>query len=155
MSVLEIDTPATAVPFSKPKRARVSLKKRKRAQDLEQRLRFLQDEFSEPELREILETAITATHRLATSTRSTDRDQVLFAIERQACHTKEEIMEETGISEWGVRVILKELETLELVDVRPQHDPCSDGSAPVLLYMMRHVPAGNAFFLSRPSPEAE
>jgi hypothetical protein len=139
------EMPSPPPPPPRKKRARVPDKKRKRAHDLEQRLRFLQDEFAESELYEILQAAITAAHRLAQSTRNADRDLVLFAIERQICHTMEEICEETGLSRWVVQDILNQFIGLQLVEVRKQFDPKDDGGQPLLLYMLRHTPAGNAY----------
>jgi len=114
------------IPPNKPKRERVSEKKRERARDLEQELLFLQAHYrfaEEEDLCDLLQEAIVKAHRLGQATRQSDRDSVLHELELwEACET-EEIMEATGLSRWVVDQILNEYEAKGLVTKAPSRDP--------------------------------
>lgn len=126
----------------KEKRPRVSAKKRKKAQGLEQDLLLLLDKHMDvPEFAKILQTAINSAHALAESTRNTDRDAVLLVLDGWVTLTLEEICEDTGLSAWVARGILEEFISLSLVEVSTQYDPApTQGSSPQLFGLI-HSPA--------------
>jgi len=120
-------------------RARLSDRKRKHAAELEQRLIFLQAEFTEPELAAILTVAINSTHRLAQSSRKADRDLLLAVLERWEAMEIDEIEEETGLSRWVAETNLKEMEKKGLIFIRPKPDPKKSGGRPRLVYGLIHT----------------
>jgi hypothetical protein len=122
-----------------PTRESISSKRRKRALDLEQSLRFLQDQYNEPSFFEVLQDAIAAIHAQAERSRSSDRDRVLGVIEQWESLTRDEITEETDLSAWVVRNILKELIELNLIGSRTQSRTVRiDGGRPLRLYFLTH-----------------
>ncbi len=119
-------------------RARLSDRKRRRAAELEQRLLFLKQEFTEIEFNEILNVAVTAAHRLAQSSRKSDRDLFVAALEKWTVLEIEELTEETGLSRWVAENIGKALEKDGLVLIRPKADPNKSGGRPRLEYSLTH-----------------
>jgi hypothetical protein len=131
------------LPANKPKRARISEKKRQRARDLEQELLFLQAQYrfiEEPDLCELLQEAIVKSHRLGQATRQSDRDSVLKELETfEACET-EELLEATGLSRWVLDEILGEFETKGLVEKNPSRDPVDGvGGRPRWVWSLIHT----------------
>jgi hypothetical protein len=133
----------------RPPRERISQKTRRRARELEQRLRFLQDEFNESEFSTLLDEAVKSAHQIAESSRKKDRDQVLFAIEQTQAHTIEEIMEDSRLSYWVVYSILQEFINLRIVELKLQRDPAKVNLKPVYLYFLTHTPAGTSLQLDQ------
>jgi hypothetical protein len=129
-------------PAPKEKRPRVSKKKSARARSLQQALLLLLDKhMNEPDLAQILQTAINAARSIAESTRQRDRDAVLLTLEKWEALTNEELCDDTGLSRWVVDTILNELIEQKLVEKRPQHNPAfSQGASLILIYSLTHTP---------------
>ena len=134
--------PGPPLPPVKTQRARISEKKRKKARELEQELLFLQARArfeEEPELIELLQTAITAAHRLGECSRQSDRDLVLSVLERYDAAEIEDFKDETGLSRWVLDEILGEFEQRGLISKQPVPDPVDAvGGRPRHVYTLTH-----------------
>lgn len=121
-------------------RARLSDSKRKRASELEQRLRFLKEEFAEAEFADILTVAIDSAHRLAQSSRKSDRDLILHKLQtgEGTPLTLEEIMDDLELSRWVAESNLKDLKQRGIVQIQSQDDPKKSGGRPRLIYSLTH-----------------
>lgn len=129
-------------PAIKPKRARISEKKRQRARELEQELLFLQARYrfiDELELCELLQEAIVKAHRFGAASRQSDRDSVLQVLERYEAAEIADFEDETDLSRWVLDEILKEFEEKKLVGTRPVRDPAGSGGRPRFVYFLLHT----------------
>jgi hypothetical protein len=134
------------VPASSRPAARTT--RRKRSLALKQELMFLADKFPQSEYADMFTAALNFVSQLAGTTREGDRDRVLHAIEQLEAHTVSEIMEDTHLPDWLVRVILQEMVDVGLLNARRQHDPAaSAGSSTTFLYFLSHTPAGSDFIM--------
>jgi DNA primase large subunit len=139
---------AAVIEIAPARRAREKNKKElQTAADLEQRLIWLRDEFGSPALREILQAAIDAAHRVATSSRKRDRDDVFDALDVRGCRTVEEVCEETRLTAKTVRRILEEFVSTGMVYERDSDDPESDGGRPEKEYWPYTTRADSPFKL--------
>lgn len=122
------------------KRARVSNRKRVHARELEQQLTLLRDLYSShyrvPELGEILDKAITSTHRLGESTRKEDRERVLLILHTWDVIEIDELEEESELSRWCLDQILAELKTNRIVDFTIGKPATPAGGRPQHLYSL-------------------
>jgi len=138
---------AAVIEIAPARRREKNRKELRSAAELELRLTTLQAEFRSPALREILEAAICAAHRVATGSRKRDRDDVFNAIEPRGCRTIEEICDETGLVEKVVRRILDEFTENQLVERRAAEGTGSDGGRPEYEYWPRHTHPDSPFFI--------
>jgi len=133
--------PASPLPPVRPsatlkeQRARVSHKKRRRAQELEQKLIHLEDYY--PEFTRQLRPARDAVHAERARTRQSDRDRVIFALE-QGCNVMDDICDESGLSGWDAKQILTELIDCQLVQTKSEYRPTGSSDKPRILYVLTH-----------------
>jgi len=123
---------------STPKRARISEKKRKRARELEQKLIFLTDQYTETELVQLLQRAVADAHRLGQCSRHSDRDLVMQTLEHWGAAEIGDCEEETNLSRWVLDQILIEFEDKKLIGKRPVRDPAGEGGRPRFVYFLIH-----------------
>lgn len=104
---------------SKPKRSRFSQKHRSDGLKLAQELRQYQRQFPRfaVQINDCIQRIVTAAER----TRQSDRDRVLKALkEWEAGLGWRDIVEETGLTEWAVRQVLRELMNSGKVEAKPE-----------------------------------
>lgn len=140
-------------PPRKGRRKLVSEKKQKRAHLLEQKLVWLlkdkyskledlRAEFPEEDFKEILAAAesslsgaVEAAGKLAHRDRSGDNDEVARVLDSWEAVSVEEIVEDTGLSAWAVRLVLKDFEARGLIcKTKDVHAAEEDGGCPASLY---------------------
>jgi len=88
------------------------------------------------ELREILDRAITSTHRLSESTRDVDRARVLQILHTWDVVELEELLEEAELSRWVLDEILKDPATRKLIRITAEPSATPSGGRPRHLFKL-------------------